>query len=627
MCGIAGAITWQSDRSARLDTFDIDRLAYRGPDARIQVRSADLSAPPQGMAWHLAHARLSILDLSASANQPMCTADGRYWIVYNGELYNNIALRRELEGLGHRFRTGHSDTETLLLACVQWGRHCLERLNGMFAFVFVDNRECNVFAARDRMGIKPFYYRYDDGVFTFASEPKAFTGKRTVDRRQLLSFFQFHQTEGTATFYEGINKLPAAHYLELGPGTSPVPQPYWHPLGESGRPRSLAHAAGAMELLAESVDLQMVADVTVGTYLSGGLDSSVITALASRKGRIKTFSIGFDASLPGHTNELPYAEQVARHLGTDHHALAITPAQYLEAQQRAFLLLDEPIADSACGPLLLLSELARAEGVTVCLSGEGSDEIFIGYRQWHDAYRVARFMRALPRPLLRGYLAMGAPVLGRRKPEWVAWMERHIAGRQILWGGIDKLGRMAERGRLFSPEYLAEARDPYEAVSKHMDGPTGADLLQRLASFDLLFRLPDNLLARVDRMAMAASVEARVPYLDHRLVECGMQLKLDLLIGKAGEKLALKEFAKTMLPPAIINRPKVGFNIPMSAVLTNQEALKQRELILAMDDALRIYSGPFRKQLAEGRVTGPELWPHFALANWWAHHVLAGGGK
>lgn len=619
MCGIAGAITWQVDRASGLETFDLERIGYRGPDARHHVRSAELPQPPQRVAWHLAHTRLSVLDLASNADQPMSTADGRYWIVYNGELYNHVELRRELEALGHRFRTDHADTEALLFACIQWGPQCLERLNGMFAFVFVDNAVGKVFAARDRMGIKPLYYRFADGVLTFASEPKAILGTRTADRRQLLSYFHFHQTEGTATFYEGINKLPAAHCFELDHGRMPEPRAYWHPL-QGARERDRTDARGAMALLEESVELQMVADVTVGTYLSGGLDSSVVTALASRKGRIKTFSIGFDDSVPGYTSELAYADQVARHLGTDHHALAISPAEYLAAQQRAFRILDEPISDSACGPLLLLSELARSEGVTVCLSGEGSDELFIGYRHWHDAYRVDGYLRKLPRALVRAYTALGAPGLRGRKPDWVTWMRRYGAGQHVIWGGIDGLAR-EQPGHIFSPEYLGMARDPYGPVRMHMDGPPGTDLLQRLAAFDLQFRLPDNLLARVDRMSMAASLEARVPFLDHRLVERSLRLKPELLVGPAGEKLALKAFAKDLLPAGIINRPKVGFYIPMHEVLTGKEALNQRDLILAMDDALRIYSDRFRKELAEGLVTGLRLWPHFALANWWKEHV------
>lgn len=622
MCGIAGSITWRNGPSTQLGTFDIARLAYRGPDARATLASDQLPQPPARVAWRLAHARLSVLDLAPNANQPMSTADGRYWLVYNGELYNNEPLREELRGLGHQFRTDHSDTETLLSACIEWGPACLDKLNGMFAFVFVDNLAGTVLAARDRMGIKPFYYRMADGVLTFASEPKAFLGERRADRSQLLGYFHFRQVEGTSTFYEGIRKLPAAHYFRMDGEGMPEPRRYWHPLGSSGHPRDLGDAREVMDLLTEAVDLQMVADVPVGTYLSGGLDSSLITALAARKGRIKTFSIGFRDDVPGNASELAHAATVARHLGTDHHALAISPAEYLAAQQRAFQVLDEPVADSACGPLLLLSELARSQGVVVCLSGEGADELFIGYRQWHDAYRVQRILERLPSAMARGFAAMGAPGLARRKPDWATWVRRHGNGQQIIWGGIDGMSH-EDVEQVFNPDFLAGARDPYASVRPYMDAAEhrGTDLLQRLSAFDLLFRLPDHLLARVDRMSMAASLEARVPYLDHRLVERSLRLKLPLLIGPSGEKLALKEFARKLLPPAIVDRPKVGFLIPMEQVLHASEALKQRDLILAMDDALGLYGHAFREDLAQGRITGLRLWPHFALANWWELHV------
>lgn len=624
MCGIAGSITWRSDRASDLESFDIARLAYRGPDALVSIHSGMLPHPPDRVRWHLAHARLSILDLAANANQPMSTADGRHWLVFNGELYNNKELRAELEGLGHQFRTHHSDSETLLVACIQWGMAALERINGMFAFVYIDNAEGRLFAARDRMGIKPFYYRYADGVFTFASEPKAIIAPRRVDRNELLGYFNFHQVEGTATFYEGIEKLPAAHCFELRNDTRPQPVRYWHPLVHTGPERDLDDESGCMDLLYEAVERQMVADVEVGAYLSGGLDSSMITALASRGRRINTFSIGFEDSLPGYTSELAYARIVAEHLGTRHHAITISPEQYLGAQQRVFSILDEPIANSASAPLLLLSEKARAEGVTVCLSGEGSDELFVGYRHWRDAVRVDRMLRSMPRPIWQLYLSMGAPVLSRRKPDWKTWMERHVHGQHIIWGGIDAMCG-EDLGHVFDRDFMAQARDPYSIVSRHMDAPecrTG-DLLQRLSAFDLLFRLPENLLARVDRMSMAASVEARVPYLDHRLVEQSMRLKTRLLIGPQGEKLALKRAAHALLPASIIDRPKVGFHIPMNEVLNTKEAMKQRDLITAMDDSLHIYSAHFRREIAAGRVTGIRLWPHFALANWWNLHIAS----
>ena len=620
MCGIAGSVTWRNQATS-LETFDIARLAYRGPDARVTVASDSLETPPRKVRWRLAHARLSILDLAANANQPMCTPDGRYWLVFNGEIYNNGALRAELAALGHRFTTDHSDSETLLRACIQWGKAALERLNGMFAFVLLDNEQGTVFAARDRMGIKPFYYRHADGVFTFASEPKAFLGPRSVNRAELFGFFNFMQVEGAATFYDGLQKLPAAHCMELRDGETPRPERYWHPLRLARNGRDLGDARPCMELLQEAVDLQMVADVEVGTYLSGGLDSSVITALASKGRRVNTFSIGFDERIPGYRSELGYARQVAEHLGTRHHPITISPEEYLAAQQRVFNILDEPIANSACGPLLLLSESARAEGVKVCLSGEGADEIFIGYRHWHDAFRVNKFLGSMPRLALRA-MALGHPLVRQRKPQWAAWLKRHLRGEYIIWGGIDALD-MVDPATVFSREFLDQARAPYGSVlASYAAAEYGdADLLQRLSAFDLHFHLPEYLLARVDRMSMAASIEARVPFLDHRLVEQALRLHMDLLVGPRGEKLALKDFARKLLPDQIVDRPKVGFEIPMQDVLNAKEALRHRDLLLTMDDSLRMYSPEFRKSLAQGTITGKRLWPHFAFANWWSIHV------
>lgn len=621
MCGIAGSITWNGVRRPLGDSFDIATLAYRGPDAMCTVDSTEVYPQPERIAWRLAHARLSIVDLAATANQPMCSVDQRYHIVYNGEIYNHRELRVELEGLGHVFRTDHSDTEVLLQAYIAWGRKCLDRLNGMFAFVVVDNRAGRVFGARDRMGIKPFYYKYVDGVFTFASEPKAILRDREVDRSQLANFFNFRQVAGGNTFFRSIRKLPAAHFFEMEATGEPVPERYWHPLNESNRTRDLSDLRPCFDLLEHSVELQMEADVEVGTYLSGGLDSSVITALASRNRRVNTFSIGFDDSVPDYASELPYASLVAGHLNTKHHPIIISPAEYLAAQQRVFRILDEPIANDACGPLLLLSEKARAEGVTVCLSGEGADELFVGYRHWHDAYRMDRLLSAVPKFVLDLYLGAGAPLLQRRKPDWVTWMNRRSQGQYIMWGGNDAMSQ--ERpDNMFSKHFLADAKAPYCSVRDFMelDEVKGADFLQRLSAFDLQFRLPEYLLARVDRMSMAASVEARVPYLDHRLVEQAMRIPVDKLVSRAGEKMALKHYAAPMLPDRIIQRSKVGFTIPLHEVLNTKEAMRNRDMILAMDDRLDMYSTSFRQDIAAGRITGMRLWPHFALANWWSIH-------
>lgn len=621
MCGIAGAISWATGPESDLDHFDIATLAYRGPDALCITRSAEITQPPAAIRWKLAHARLSILDLDVSANQPMCSADERYWLVFNGEIYNHRPLRVELEAGGSSFRTHHSDSEVLLNACIAWGINALSRLNGMFAFVFVDNLTGEAWGARDRMGIKPLYYRMDNGTFTFASEPKAILEGRTVRREALLEYFRFLQVEGTSTFYQGIDKLPPAHYFTIRGNGAMSLKRYWHPLqGNTGR--DCTDVASWSNLLEEAVDLQMEADVEVGTYLSGGLDSSVITALASRGRRVNAFSIGFDGSVPGYVSELPHACRVAQHVGARHYPITISPAEYLAAQERAFNVLDEPIADTACGPLLLLSELARAHGVTVCLSGEGSDELFIGYRHWHDAYRVQRWLGRMPRSLVRAYLALGAPVLAGRKPDWVKWAKRHLEGRFLLWGGNDA-GIQDGRPAIFDTDFLAHAQDPYAAVFAHLELPDmrNADFLQRLSAFDLQFRLPENLLARVDRMSMAASVEARVPFLDHRLVETALRIPVDRLISAKGEKLALKEFARKLLPASIIDRKKDGFTIPLHEILNAAEAKRQTGLILGMDDVLGIYSKGFRDRVRRGEVTGKELWPHYALAKWWSNHV------
>ena len=607
MCGIAGSIEWKSSQGVA--GFNLAALRNRGPDAQVEVDSYQDGIRSAGdFRFRLGHARLSIVDLSDTANQPMATEDGRYWIVFNGEVYNHADLRAQLEGLGHRFRTRGSDTEVLLLGFVQWGKEVLQRLNGMFAFVAVDAHTGTAFGARDRMGIKPFFFRMGKGSFEFASEIRALNGPKEIRLQAVREYFHFLQAAGPGTFFNGIEKLEASECFTLDSAGNMSREVWWHPL-ENGTERN-SDPEAIHDLIRDSVRLRLQADVPVGAYLSGGLDSSIISAIAAEMGRLKTFSFGFDTEATGYKSELPFARQVSAHIGSEHHEVYSDKVTFRDAVYRSFDILDEPIADTACAPLLLLSELARANGVKVMLGGEGADELFLGYRVWWDAHRVYQFWNRLPKPLRPLAAASFSMMYGSRKPDWNGWFQRLGKGQMPMWGGIDALVRQSE-SRFLHPDLLASTLDPYEVVHRHMleEAPVDADYFQRMATFDLRLRLPEQLLARIDRMSMAASVEARVPFLDHRLVEHALRLPLDVQGNLTNQKALLKGIALNYLPDRIINRPKDGFSIPLGEVMRPNARTR---------DGLTNASRFLAQECSLNSLSDRELWGVFALDLWLA---------
>lgn len=609
MCGIAGSIEWKQSKGA--NGFNLDALSNRGPDAQAEVNSSKEGiSTADGFRFHLGHARLSIVDLSEEANQPMRTPDGRYWIVFNGEIYNHAELRKELEKSGFRFRTDHSDTEVLLWAFVHWGNAVLNRLNGMFAFVIVDALEGRIFGARDRMGIKPFFYRFSDGIFEFASEIRALKCPKFLNLQAIRQYFHFLQTPGEITFYEDIFKLEAAEAFHWDGQNKINKYVWWNPWQESVHRVKISDEE-IEALLIDSVRLRLQADVPVGTYLSGGLDSSLLTAIAAKKQNIKTFSYGFAEGVTGYRSELTHAKRVSNWLNTEHHEVVNTPDEYLHSLNRVFSILDEPISDPACAPLLMLSELAKTNGVSVMLGGEGADELFLGYRHWWDAQRLYTAWHKAPKPLRTAIIPSSRHFLATRKPQWHTWLERMNRGQFPVWGGIDA-SVLSRETEIFTRDFIEATEHPYKYVHRYMinDLPESSDFFQRLSSFDLRHRLPEQLLARIDRMSMAASVEARVPYLDHRLVEKALHMSLSGIGSHLNQKDVLKRISRKYIPDEIAQRPKDGFTIPLSEVLKSVHNEYDDLQNLGIFNVSRI------KKEKEITTYGALAWPLHALQLW-----------
>jgi asparagine synthase (glutamine-hydrolysing) len=585
MCGIAGF--WDFSRSPNQDemTRRVERmtasLIHRGPDAGGAWRDAEA-----GIA--LGHRRLSILDLSADGSQPMRSRCRRYVISFNGEIYNFRILREELAAAGNTFR-GTSDTEVMLAAISEWGvERALERFNGMFAFALWDTRKRLLHLARDRAGEKPLYYGLQKRVLLFGSELKALRAhpdfEAAIDRDALALYLRHSYIPAPHTIYKGIYKLAAGAILTISSsGSMAPPRPYWG-LREAAE-RGIAHpfsgsaaeATSQLEsLLRDAVRLRMEADVPLGAFLSGGVDSSTVVALmqAQSTRRVKTFTIGFNESS---YNEAEPAGLVARHLGTDHTELYITPADAMAVIPRLASIYDEPFADSSQIPTVLLSELTRTH-VTVGLSGDGGDELFGGYTRYLWAREIWRGAGWAPQPVKK----LAAMALKRVPVEqWDTlfgqlnhWLPARI--RQSHAGG--KLHKLAGLLEAATPEaiYLelvSQWSDPVStAIGAHepptiMNDPgqwlTTGDFVQRMMYADMATYLADDILVKMDRASMSVGLEARVPLLDHRLIEFAWRMPQSMKIRGGQGKWLLRQVLDKYVPKSLIDRPKMGFGVPI----------------------------------------------------------------
>ncbi|NDD29335.1 MAG: asparagine synthase (glutamine-hydrolyzing) [Proteobacteria bacterium] len=575
MCGLAGMVVFESVNH-RVDASELtamrDVMVHRGPDGcGLWVRDDG--------AVGLAHRRLSIIDLSDLAAQPMTNPGQTVRLVFNGEIYNHAALRLELKHAGrHHWVTDHSDTEVLLQAYEQWGIDCLHRLRGMFAIAIWDETARTLWLARDRIGVKPLYYSVRAGRLTFASEIKALlevSGQpREVNEEALHHYLSFATTPAPMTLFAGIHKLSPGTVLRVTLDGTITPHRYWDVLDHAAPLGDLSDddiAALVRERLRESVQLRKVGDVPMGVFLSGGIDSSTNAALFSEGSDmpVRTFSIGYKGNPASTPSELPHAREMARLVGAAHHERELDVDDLLTFLPRMVWLQDEPLGDPVCVPVHYVSKLARDAGVVVCQVGEGADELFWGYPSWKIKLGLERANQwPVPRFAKR---------LGLRALEWAGQsgghpyeaLRRGANGLPVFWGGADTF-TFRQKQALLSPRLRA----------KHRHDPTGALLrplrdhfLERawepsplgwMTYLDLNLRLPELLLMRVDKMSMGVSLEARVPFLDHALVELAMSIPEAVKTRHGTLKHILKKAVRGIIPDAIIDRRKQGFGVPVA---------------------------------------------------------------
>jgi len=580
MCGFVGYWNSNGDTDAVVAEKMAVRIQHRGPDDGGVWLDKDA-----GLA--LAHRRLSIIDLSPAGHQPMMSPCGRFVLTYNGEIYNHQDLRAELDKLGGGFTwRGHSDTETLLAALRYWGMEgTLNRLNGMFAFALWDKTEKTLFLARDRMGEKPLYYGQNGNTFLFGSELKALSvhpdWHGEVDRDALALYMRHNYIPAPRSIYQGIMKLPPAHYVTVRNTGKEVSKSicYWNlkHIAESGVNETTGATAGELidkldNLLRDAVGRRMMADVPLGAFLSGGFDSSMVVAAmqAQSSQPVKTFTIGFHE---GSHNEATYAKAVAEHLGTEHTELYVTPEEAMDIIPRLPAIWDEPFSDSSQIPTYLVSQLTRKH-VTVSLSGDGGDELFYGYGRYVKCEQIWRKISRLPVPLRRA----ASWIMPRMPGVALEKVSLLLPERMRIKHLSDRLPKLAEivgnpTSQAFYRELVSHAKNPDKLIfdaeepntllSTPECWPKLPGLREQMMYLDQMTYLPGDILTKVDRASMAVSLEGRIPMLDHRVVEFSWRVPMQYKYRDGQGKWLLRQVLYRYIPKELMDRPKMGFGVPI----------------------------------------------------------------
>ena len=669
MCGISGIL---SIRDCIVDNAVLvamrDAMVHRGPDGGSNWISSEGRVG-------LAHRRLSIIDLSEAADQPMSNEDGHIWLVFNGEIYNHVRLRAELQAAGHRFRTDHSDTEVLVHGYKEWGLDgLLKRIAGDYAFAIWDEDKQLLSLARDRIGVKPLYFHAGRDQFLFGSEIKALLAHpdvpRDVEPVAMYHYLSFLTTPAPLTMFRGIYKLPAGHAMTVDRQGVIRAWRYWDAVpGQgiaAGEVRGLSDAAtedfyvsGIRARLEKAVERRMMSDVPFGVFLSGGIDSSTNVALMSglMNRPVDSFTVGFKDH--AHLNELDYADQVARRFKTNHHQILVDEKDMVGYLDQLIHHQDEPIADWVCIPLYFVSKLARDNGVTVIQVGEGSDEQFSGYASYMGYLKLyhkywSPFRRYLPGPLqhlaagiagaaakLRPGLAVYADIIDRAARN----REHFWSGATVFWdtlkrdlvnAGADWSAQVPEsvcNSGLLPPGYLET--DTFNVISSFL-GPfdsayPGRDALTRMIYNEFKLRLPELLLMRVDKITMSESLEARVPFLDHELVEFTMDIPEAWKTRNGAAKYLLKKAVEGLIPDNIIYRKKMGFGAPMADWLRGDFGRQAEQDVLGSAllqrghfnvGHIRTLFGDHRNRRRDNSLY---LWTLFNLTSWYDYWIDGAG--
>jgi asparagine synthase (glutamine-hydrolysing) len=631
MCGINGILsfspkTWPVSEQTLVKMRDT--MIHRGPDgAGVWIN--------ENAGIGFGHRRLAVIDLSEFALQPLSLTDGSLSIVFNGEIYNHAELRRDLINLGHKnWKTDHSDTEVILHAFQEWGIDSIKKFRGMFAIALWDAVKKELWLIRDRVGIKPLYYALDERGIVFASEIKAILAgpdrKRAVNEEAFFHYLSFLTTPAPMTLFEGIEKMAAGTWSRISSEGSIHTERWWD-AWEGVEPNiekdDTKIAAEILSELDEAVNYHKVGDVPIGVFLSGGLDSSANVALFSKdeKAPVKTFSIGYEGSLDSVADELPYARMMAEQVGADHYEHLLTQDNLLDFLPDMIRFQDEPIADPVCVPVYYVAKLAHDNGVTVCQVGEGADELFWGYPSWKiflaleraNAWPIPRFIKRI------GVHALTAFGLGGKL--YTEFLRRAAQGLPIFWGGAEAFPENA-KWDILSPrlkekfsgrsswEVLAPIRFRFEEMAWDQSP------LSWMSFLDLNLRLPELLLMRVDKMSMATSIEARVPFLDHHFIRHSLGIAPSLKTKGGTLKHILKKAVHGLIPDQIIGREKQGFAVPIDDWVRDKLGATAKETLRDFCATTDFFDPKGIERILAGG-DARQIWYLFNFALWWKEYI------
>lgn len=633
MCGICGFYKLKENNQYINREYLIEmneQMILRGPDG--------------GDVWlgknnrcGLGHRRLSIIDLSPAAGQPMSNEDGSIVIAFNGEIYNHVEIRQELEKLGgHVWKTDHSDTEMIIHAYEQWGLDCIQKFRGMFAIALWDGRKEEFILIRDRIGIKPLYYTIENQVLTFASEIKALLRVRKtkpeIDEKALYDYLSFLTTPCEQTLFKGIWKLRPAMYMVFDKSGNCRQERYWD-VWDHSHPE-LYHADDAtiseaiLSELRTAVKLRKEADVPVGVFLSGGIDSSTNAALFSEGAgsKVKAFCIGYDQDYESYKNETVYAKKMADYCGAEYYERLLNQDDLFDFLPEMVRLQDEPIADPVCIPVYYVSKLARDQGVIVAQVGEGSDELFWGYSSWKTFLNLA-LANEKPVPNFMKKLGLSAiRAAGRGNRHYAEMLRRGVEHQPIFWSGAEAFYEY-DKKHMISDELRRKIGDytSFEAIrptyDRYREKAWEKSHVNWMSYADLNHRLPELLLMRVDKMSMGVSLECRVPFLDHKFVELSMSIPQSKKTEQGISKTALKKAVRGVIPDEIIDRKKQGFGVPVHDWFLGRLGTEMKKEVLNFADQTGLLNADYIEKLFADREYASKLWYLFNLALWWKEYI------
>ncbi|MEH6604199.1 MAG: asparagine synthase (glutamine-hydrolyzing) [Pseudomonadales bacterium] len=650
MCGIAGLISLSgagSSPGAGIVRM-CDLMHHRGPDGegylfsdkvsdrdfsshiQMQRPSAYINEIEADRFLVLGHRRLSIIDLALEASQPMADVTGRYWLVFNGEIYNHRELRAELESKGYVFQTDHSDSEVILNGFSAWGRGVLKKLRGMFAFFIYDVKKDYALIARDRLGIKPLFFTVNNSTLRFSSEVKPLLSDKSVSRdlckKSIYDYLSFRAVAAPKTIFKDVSQLPAAHFMEVNKGVLGKMERYWSGLESDIADKSEGQfAEEVLSSLSEASKCHLESDVDYGVFLSGGVDSSTCLEILSRhvSSPIKAYSIGFDSSIAGYSDEFEYSRMAAKHSGADYTELLLSREEFNNTLDEMLWFQDTPIADPANIPIYSIAKRARADGVKVLIGGEGCDELMGGYSSWSFFLKFHSSFEKTPSFLKSRFakLAHSFYFIRNKRKIYRNWYDRNIGGQTVFWGTAEYRDESWKQG-VVSEDFLGELEGytSYEVIDGYYQEflrSGRSEYLDWMSFLEINYGLPEMLLARVDRMTMAASVEGRVPFMDHKFVELCMSVPAAYKIRGGEAKSLFKKAARKVIPQEIVYRPKQGFPVPLSELLfTGAHLDLAKNKIYEFNGTQNI----FNDQYLDGlfcRGDGKELWIVYNLASWY----------